>query len=90
MTIKRVEIFDKKEFTKTALDENVKAFVVHVISFSFNLMPIYLIKKNQIVLLVIKKMQIPSKYSDFLDIFLEENTLILLKAINLNQHVIKL
>ena len=40
-TTKRVEIINKKEFTKAALDKNVKAFVVRVASFSFNCMPIY-------------------------------------------------
>ena len=34
-------------------------------------------------------MQIPSKYLDFLDVFIEEKALILLKTINLNQYVIK-
>ena len=67
-----------------ALDENVKAFVVHVTSLSLNLMPIHPAKKVQIVLLVIEKVQIPSKYPDFLDIFLEEKALILLKVIEFN------
>ena len=31
-TIRRVEIIDRKEFAKAALDENVEAFVVHVSS----------------------------------------------------------
>lgn len=30
VTTSRVEIIDKKKFTKTALDENSKTFVVHV------------------------------------------------------------
>lgn len=29
-TTKRVEVIDKKEFTKTVLDENAKIFVVYV------------------------------------------------------------
>ena len=37
-----MEIVDKKKFTKTALDKNVKAFVVHMTSLSLNLIPIYL------------------------------------------------
>ena len=32
--IKQVKIIDKKEFTKAALDENVKAFVLYMTSFS--------------------------------------------------------
>ena len=33
-TTRRVELIDKKEFAKAALDENIKAFVVHVSSLS--------------------------------------------------------
>ena len=29
-TTRKVELIDKKEFAKVALDENIKAFVVHV------------------------------------------------------------
>ena len=49
----RIEIINKKEFTKAALDENIKAFVMYMISFSFNLISIYLTQKIQIALLVI-------------------------------------
>ena len=51
---------------------------------------IYLVKKAQITLLVAKKVQILSKYSDFSDIFLEGKALVLQAAINLNQYAIKL
>ena len=53
-----MEIIDKKEFTKAALDKNVEAFVVHVTFFSPNLMLIPLAQEAQIALLVIKKVQI--------------------------------
>ena len=59
-TTERVEIINRKEFTKAALDENVEAFVVHVTSLSLNLMPIQLARGAQIALLVIKEMQIPA------------------------------
>ena len=42
---KQVEIINKKEFTKTKLDENIKAFMVYMISFSLNLMLIYPVQK---------------------------------------------
>ena len=41
-------------------------------------------------MLVAKEVQILFKYSDFLDVFLEEKTLVLLKATNLNKYAIKL
>ena len=53
-------------------------------------MPIDLSKKAQIILLVIEKMQILSKYSDFLNIFFQEKASILPKATNLNQYAIEL
>ena len=58
-TTKRVEIIDKKEFTKAALDENVEAFVVHVTSLSLNSMPIHPAREAQIASLVIEEVQIP-------------------------------
>ena len=73
-----------------ALDKNIETFVIHVTSLSLNLMPIHLALKAQIILLVIQKVQIPSEYSDFSDIFSEKKDLILPEAINLNQHIIEL
>ena len=84
-TTKRVEIIDKKEFAKTVLDENVEAFVVHVTSLSRNLMSIYPAQETQIASLLAKKVKIPTKYSDFSDIFSEEKASILPKATDLNQ-----
>ena len=37
-TTRWVELLDKKEFVKTALDENIKAFVVHVASFTLKML----------------------------------------------------
>ena len=81
LVIKKVQI--------PMLDKEVKAFVMHVISLSLNLMPIHPAQEAQIALLIIKEVQIPSEYSDFSDVFLEEKTAILPKAISLNQHAIK-
>ena len=79
-----MEIIDKKKFTKAVLDKNVKVFVVHMTSFILNSMVIHPALETQIASLVIEKVQIPSKYLDFSDVFLEEKALILLEATNLN------
>ena len=63
-----------KEAQIAALDENVKAFVVHVTSLSFNSIPIHLAQKAQIASLVIKMVQITSEYLDFSDAFTEEKS----------------
>ena len=47
-------------------------------------MAIHSTKKAHIALLVIKKVQILVKYSDFSDVFLKKKVLVLQKVINLN------
>ena len=74
----------------SALDENVEAFVMHVKSLSTNSMPIHPSQEAQIALLVAKEVKIPIKYSDFSDIFSEEEALILLEATEINQYAIEL
>ena len=51
---------------------------------------IYPAKKTQIILLIIKKVKILTKYLNFSDVFLEEKALELLKITMLNQHNIEL
>ena len=83
-----MEIINRKKFAKTALDKHVEAFVVHM---TFLLtMAIHPARKAQIVLLVAKKVQILSKYLDFLYVFSKKKALILSETTKLNQHAIKL
>ena len=79
-----MKIINKKEFAKTLLNENIKAFIIYVTSLSLNFMPIYLAQEAQIALLLTKKVKFLTKYLDFLDIFLKKKTLVLLKIIKLN------
>ena len=51
-------------------------------------MLIYPAQKAQIVLLILKKIEILAKYSDFIDIFLKKKALKLLKITTLNQPAI--
>ena len=53
-------------------------------------MAIYPAREAQITLLFTRKIKIPTKYSDFLDVFLEEKASILLEITEVNQHAIKL
>ena len=89
-TTKRVEIIDRKEFAKAALDEHVEAFVVHVTSLSLNSMSIHPAREAQIASLVAEEVKIPTEYSDFSDVFSEEKASILPEATELNQHAIEL
>ena len=87
-TTKRVEIINKKEFTKAVLDEHIEAFVVHVTFLST--MALQPAREAQIASLVIEEVQIPSKYSVFLDVFSKKKALILPEATDLNQYAIEL
>ena len=66
------------------LDENVKTFVMNVKSLNLNSMAIYFAKKAKIALLIAKKVKIPIKYLNFLDVFLKKRVLILSEATKLN------
>lgn len=70
-TIKWIEFIDKKKFTKVLLDENIKTFVVYVSFFDLSSILIYLVKKTQITLLVIEKITISNKFSNFTNNFLK-------------------
>ena len=62
-TTKQVELINKKEFTKTALDEKSETFVVHVAF--LNLAPgIHLDRAAQIASLLTEEVKILDKYSD--------------------------
>ena len=88
-TTKRVELIDKKEFAKAALDENSETFVVHVAS--LNLVPgIHPDREAQIASLLTEEVKIPDKYSDFTDVFSEEKALVLPERTEFNEHAIDL
>ena len=53
-------------------------------------MPIYLAQETQIALLIAEEVKIPTKYSDFSNVFLKEKASILSEVIELNQYAIKL
>ena len=86
---KWVELIDKNEFAKAALDKNSETFVVHVASLS--LVPgIYPDSKAQIASLLTEEVKIPDEYSDFTDVFSEEKALVLPERTEFNEHAIDL
>ena len=76
-TTKRVELICKKKFAKAALDENSETFVIYVAS--LNLVPVLGIHPAQIASLLTKEVKILEEYSDFINVFLEKITLVLLE-----------
>ena len=88
-TTKRVELINKKEFAKVALDEKSETFVIHIASLNL-VLGIYPDREAQIPFLLTEKVKIPDEYSDFTDIFSDEKALILPRRIKLNEHAINL
>ena len=84
-----VELIDKKELAKAVLDENVKAFVVHV-AFFISKMLIHPTRKAQIALLIAKKITMPAEYLDFADVFSKELAEGLPECSGINEHAIEL
>ena len=70
------------------MNENVKAFIIYIISFILKIIihPDY---KAQIALLLAKKVIIPVKYSDFADIFSKKLAEVLSKQTRVNKYAIK-
>ena len=88
-TTKRVELINKNEFAKAALDEKSRTFVVYVAS--LNLTPgIHPDMAAQIASLLSEEVKIPDKYSDFTDVFSKEKALVLPERTKLNEHAIDL
>ena len=71
------------------MDENVEAFIVHVSSLGLK-MSIHSVKKAQLALLMSEKVTVPTKYSDFADVFLKKSGNILPERTRANEHAIKL
>ena len=88
-TTKRIELINKKEFAKAALDEKSETFVAHVAS--LNLAPgIYPDRAAQIVSLLTEEVKISDEYSDFTDVFSKEKALVLQERTEFNEHIIDL
>ena len=85
----QVKIIYWKEFAKVTLDENVEDFVMHVSSLRSR-MTIHPAREAQLALLLAKQVTVPTKYSDFADVFLEKSANVLLELTGANEHLIKL
>ena len=91
-TTKRVQIIDRKEFAKAALDPNKEAFVVHVATVTAEPMIIHPAREAQIALLKANEapVTIPVEYSDFSDVFSEKSAAELPEHTEINTHAIDL
>ena len=93
-TTKRIELINKKEFAKVALDTDSETFVMHVVALEAPLsgMTIHPSRKAQIAALNQKEApnEVPFEYSDFFNVFSAEKAWVLPEQTELNKHAIKL
>ena len=72
LTIRQVKLIGKKEFVAAVLDPKHKAFIIHIAALSADSSDkVYPSKRTQIAHLKANKAlsKVPSKYTDFLDVF---------------------
>lgn len=76
-TTRKIELVDKIDFAKVALNKYVETFVVYVSSLSLGLMTIHLAWEAQMASLLIEKVTIPRECIDCTNIFLHKLTKVL-------------
>ena len=97
-TTRRIELMGIKEFAVAALNPEHEIYVVHIVSFSSTplvTLEVYPSRKPQISgisgLIVEEALKkVPTKYSDFADIFSPDLASELLEHIRINDHAIEL
>lgn len=91
-TTQRLELINKKIFARTALDENAETFGVHVVAPKATGITIHPFQAAQITLLLANEAstKVPSKYSDYSDVFLPDLAIELPEYTDINDHTIKL
>ncbi len=94
-TTGRVKLIRKKEFAATTLNPEYEAFIIYItaLNISFDLgNEVHLSKKAQIAYLKADKTltEVPSKYADFVDVFLPKLATKLRKYTKISDHTIEL
>ena len=88
---RRVEIINKREFAAPALNADNEIFVMHVAALAkLTTMPIYPSRQAQVATLIREKTGIPTKYSDFSNVFSSHSAAELLEHIGIYDHPINL
>ena len=91
-TARRVELIDKHEFAKAALDENSETFVVHVAALEALEPAVHPSRAPLLAALQQDKAptEIPSEYADYADVFSPDLVMELPENTGINEHVIEL
>lgn len=69
-----MQIINSKKIAKIALHSGIKVFVINVVNLKAK-MSIYLAKKPQIALLIVKKVTIPIDYLNYTNIFSKKSAI---------------
>lgn len=88
-TIQKGEIIDKKEFAAAALNKLDETIVVYMATFSLD-SNVHPSQQVQITLLDVKEVTIPSKYTDYTNVFSPNSTAELLEYTAINNYPINL
>ncbi len=91
-TTNRVELIDKREFAKVAMDENSETFFVHMSALDVAELLIHPFQEAQIAALQWDKAptKIPAEYSDSVDVFSLDLAMEQLENTRMNELVIEL
>ena len=91
VTTGRVKIINKKEFAVAVLNADDETFVVYIaILAKPAIMPIHTSCKAQVTMLISKKTGIPTKYSNFSNVFFSDSVVELPEYTRNNNHLINL
>lgn len=88
-TIQKEEIIDKKEFAAAALNKLDETIVIYMAAFSLG-SNVHPSRQVQITLLDVKEVTIPSKYTDYTNVFSPNSTAELLEHTGINNYPIDL
>lgn len=77
------------KFVKGTLALNKEIFVIHIAYLEFKI-SIYPVWKALITLLLAKKVSIPKRYTNFLDVFFKKSPAMLSNCLDINKHIINL
>ena len=91
-TTKRIQIINKKDFVIAVLDANSKTFVVHIVIWKQEEMPVHFEKQAQVGALLFNKAptRILAEYFDYSNVFSTEYAAELPENTGINEHAIKL
>lgn len=89
----QIKLIEEKEFAISVLDLKPKAFVIHVAAFSVNSSnKMHLLRRAWIAQLKVDETftKVPTKYANFVDVFLAKLATKLSKHMGINHHTIEL